>query len=495
MTGWNLAISLSTPPGPDSPLFLQIARAIMDDVRRGRLRPRDELPGSRALAQSLGVHRNTVIAAYRELSAEGWVTTDPARGTFVSSALPDVAPRRFAPAHELRDTISDRVGYALPALPSHAPVAPLALPPGPGVLSLNGGIPDVRLVPTAAIARAYRRALRRGGKALLSYADPRGCPALRVALAEMLSATRGLAAREENILVTRGSQMAIDLAARALLEPGAVVAVEALGYRPAWDALRAAGAVLLPVPLDDGGLRIDALEALIAKEPVRAIYLTPHHQYPTTAVLAPGRRLELLELARRARILVIEDDYDHEFHYDGRPVLPLASADRAGVVVYIGTLSKVLAPGLRIGYLVAPTPVVERVAARRASVDRQGDHAIEWAVAELLEDGEVQRHIRRARRIYRARRDVLTQTLGAQLGGVLSFRAPAGGTALWVQVSRRVDVTAWARRALQKGVAVQAGQQFAFDGRARQDLRLGFAQLDESELREAVRRMTLALRA
>jgi GntR family transcriptional regulator/MocR family aminotransferase len=289
--------------------------------------------------------------------------------------------------------------------------------------------------------------------------------------------------------------MAIDLTARALLEPGAVVAVEALGYRPAWDALRASGADLRPVPLDEGGLRLDALEALVARERVRAIYVTPHHQYPTTVVLAPGRRLELLELARRARILLIEDDYDHEFHYDGRPVLPLASADRGGVVVYVGTLSKVLAPGLRIGYLVAPTPVVERVTARRASVDRQGDHAIEWAVAELLEDGEVQRHIRRARRVYRARREALALALREELGKELTFRAPAGGTALWAHVSAGHDVGAWAKRALAHGVALQTGQEFAFDGRARQYARIGFAQLDEPELREAVRRLRVALRA
>jgi GntR family transcriptional regulator/MocR family aminotransferase len=487
MPGWNLALALSAPDGP---LFLQIARAIMNDVRRGRLRPRDELPGSRALAQSLGVHRNTVLAAYRELSAEGWVTTDPARGTFVSSALPDVAPRRFAPADQAREQISARVGYALPPAESA-----LALPPPPGVLSLNGGIPDVRLVPTAAIARAYRRALRRGGKALLGYADPRGCPELRTALADMLSATRGLAARAENVMVTRGSQLAIDLVCRTLVQPGDVVAVEALGYRPAWEALRGAGAVVKPIALDDDGMRVDALAALVAKETVRAVYVTPHHQYPTTAVLAAGRRLELLDLARRARILIIEDDYDHEFHYDGRPVLPLASADRAGVVVYVGTLSKVLAPGLRIGYLVAPAPVVDRVAARRASVDRQGDHAIEWAVAELLEDGEVQRHTRRARRVYQQRRDVLIAALRAELGEVLTFRAPAGGTALWAHVAPRYDVAGWVERALARGVAMQAAQQFAFDGRARPSVRLGFAQLNDAELREAVRRLRLALRA
>lgn len=486
MGGWSLAIDLSTQD--EGPLFLRIARAVILDVQRGRLRPGDELPGSRALAVSLGVHRNTVLAAYRELSAEGWVTSDPARGTFVSADLPEVAPRRFAPLQP----VSSRVGYALPE-----ETARLVLPPAAGLLSLNGGIPDVRLVPTAAIARAYRRALRRGGKALLGYSDPRGCPELRAAIAQMLSATRGVAAGPSEVMVTRGSQMAIDLVGRTLLHPGSRVAVEALGYRPAWDALRAAGMVLEPVPLDDGGMIVDRLVAL-SDDPrdggLRAVYLTPHHQYPTTAVLTPGRRIALLDLARRKRLLVIEDDYDHEFHYDGRPILPLASADRAGVVVYVGTLSKVLAPGLRVGYLVAPASIVDRVAARRALVDRQGDHAIEWAVAELLDDGEVQRHVRRARRVYAERRDTLCRLLDEHLGDVLTFRSPAGGTALWARVAAGVDVGRWASRALELGVSMQTGQAFAFDGRSRHNVRLGFAQLSATELKEAIVRLASALR-
>jgi GntR family transcriptional regulator/MocR family aminotransferase len=308
----------------------------------------------------------------------------------------------------------------------------------------------------------------------------------------MLSATRGLAVTSDDLLVTRGSQMALHLVARALVSPGDVVAVEGLGYRPAWEAFAAAGATLIPLGVDEEGLRVDSLEKLVRLGPVRAVYVTPHHQYPTTAALAPGRRIALLDLARRARIAIVEDDYDHEFHYDGRPILPLASADDAGVVVYVGTLSKVLAPGVRIGYLAAPRPVLERVLASRTYVDRQGDHAIEWAVAELMDDGEVERHIRRSRREYMSRRGVLAECLTKTFGARLSFREPAGGTALWVRTAPTIDVAAWAKRALEKGVSIQPGQEFAFDGRARPYLRLGFAQLDADELREAVRRMASA---
>jgi GntR family transcriptional regulator/MocR family aminotransferase len=283
------------------------------------------------------------------------------------------------------------------------------------------------------------------------------------------------------------------LVARTLFSPGDVVAVEALGYRPAWEAFRGAGARCVPLPVDEGGLDVAALAELARETRVRAVYVSPHHQYPTTVTLAAGRRLELLELARRARFAILEDDYDHEFHFDGRPVLPLASADRAGVVVYLGTLSKVLAPGLRIGYLVAPRALVERVGARRRYLDRQGDFVVEHAVAELFEDGEIGRHVRRARRAYLERRGVLVEGLRQRFGSVLSFATPAGGTAIWARVAPDVAPEAWAARARARGVVFQTGRVFAYDGRSRPLVRFGFAQASPSEIREALKRLEAAL--
>jgi GntR family transcriptional regulator/MocR family aminotransferase len=483
---WELALSLDG--SADQPTYLRIARAVADDVRRGRLRPGAELPGSRTLADALGVHRNTVLAAYRELAAEGWIETSAARGTFVTGALPDPRPRRFAGKAAPRAAVPARVGFDLgPALD------PLPSRPPKGVLALAGGIPDLRFVPAKALARAYRRALEIEGRGVLDYGDPRGHERLRAALAAMVSALRGLAAGPDQVLVTRGSQMGIDLAARALIAPGDVVAVESFGYRPAWEALRAAGARLVPLPVDGAGLVVDALAELAQRERVRAVYVTPHHQYPTTAVLAPGRRLALLELCRAQRVAILEDDYDHEFHYEGRPVLPLASADDAGVVVYVGTLSKILAPGLRIGFVVAPEPLIARLSMLRALVDRQGDRAVERAVAELLEDGEVQRHARRAKRIYQGRREALAAALAKHLGAALAFTLPSGGMAVWAKAADGIDVDAWAERALAHGVAFQTAKRFAFDGRRRPFVRLGFAALTEKEIGEAVRRMAAAL--
>ena len=488
MTTWEQTFALAG--GEGLPLFLRIARAIADDVRRGRLKPGAALPSSRGLSGSLGVHRNTVLAAYSELIAEGWVETKRRGGTYVSSSLPDERPRRFARQAVTRAAIPARPGFdlATPLEPAEI-VTPLLA----GTISLAGGAPDVRLAPAAALARAYRRALRpASARSVLAYGDERGLPRLRRALASMLSPLRGLAADEHSVMVTRGSQMALDLTARALIAPGDVVAVESFGYRPAWNALRAAGARLVPIAVDGDGLRVDELAALVTRERVRAVYVTPHHQFPTTVTLAPGRRLQLLDLARSHRLAIIEDDYDFEFHYDGRPVLPLASADASGQVVYIGTLSKLLAPGLRVGFVVAPPALVERLALLRRAIDRQGDQAVESAVAELIEEGELARHARRARLAYHARRDALIEALAAQpaLASGLEIVVPSGGMALWARAA--IDVDAWAERAVKELVAITTARRYSFDGRSRPFVRLGYAGHDERELREAARRLAAA---
>lgn len=469
------------------PPFLQIARSLAADIQRGRLRPGDLLPGSRRLAASLRVHRNTVLAALAELMAEGWLETTPGRGTFVTRAIVHPRSRAFSRRLGLPQKPS-QVPFALPGAPEA--YRPPSLPRG--TLNLSSGAPDVRLVPARLIGRAYRRVLGLRGADLLGYGDPEGHAALRSALASMLASTRGLSVGPGDVLITRGSQMALMLAARALLRPGDTVAVEGLGYRPAWEAFRAAGATVVPVAIDRDGISIEALKRLASRTTLRAVYVTPHHQYPTTVTLKAARRLALLTLARARRIVIIEDDYDHEFHYDGRPVLPLASADHSGLVVYIGTLSKILAPGLRIGYIVAPPAVLRSVSAIRSLLDIQGDQATEAAVATLIEDGELQRHVARVRRVYANRREILTKSLRRFLGDGVELTLPPGGMALWVRLRMSVDVEAWARRSVQHGVSWYTGRRYAFDGQPKPFARLSFAALDERELPEAVRRMAAA---
>ncbi|HUJ63603.1 MAG TPA: PLP-dependent aminotransferase family protein [Kofleriaceae bacterium] len=459
-------------------LFARLAAAIAGDIQRGRLRAGDRLPSTRAVARQLGINRNTAVAAYDELAAQGWIVTAGPAGTRVAAELPDRAPRRagFARDHG----VARRPGYELAPVASFHP--PGVTPPGVRFL-LSAGVPDPRLFPRVALARAYRRALAAPrSNAALDYAEPYGTPRLREAIAALVRTTRAIPAAAENVMITRGSQLALDLVARALVRPGAVAAVEELGYRPAWRALETAGARLAATPLDGSGLVVDALAPR-----VRCVYLTSHHQYPTTVLLSQPRRAALLARARRERFAIVEDDYDHEFHFDGRPVAPLASADRDGSVIYIGTLSKILAPGLRLGFVIAPEPVIAALGALRTAIDRQGDQVLEHAVAELLEDGELMRHVRKARRIYAQRRAAFAAMLERELGGALDFALPAGGVTLWARVAGDIDLPAWQRRARGRGVVFATAADLALDAKPRPFMRLAFARYEPRELAEAVR--------
>jgi GntR family transcriptional regulator/MocR family aminotransferase len=466
-------------PDPAIPvaLFAQIANAIADHIRGGQLARGDVLPGSRSLARDLGVDRDTVIAAYTDLEAQGFITSVPRTGTVVADLPRSVRARRG---------LARQVGFAL----DPGPPSLLTRPEPANAIMLAAGVPDLRLVPSELIARAYRRAIRRSPRAVLGYSnDVIGHVRLRTALARVVRDARGIAASADDVMITRGSQMALDLVARAVVRPGDVVCVEALGYRPAWTALERAGARLIGVPVDAGGIDVDALAAICERTEVRMLYVTPHHQYPTTAVLTAGRRVQLLALARKHRIAVLEDDFDHEFHYEGRPVLPLASMDPDGVVVYIGTLSKILAPGLRLGFVVAPRALIDRLARERFLVDRQGDQALELAIAELIEDDELGRHTRKMRRIYHARRDALASALREHLGDRLVFHIPTGGIALWAEVAPPLDVDRWCKRAFDLGVVFQPGGAFCLAPRRLAAARFGYGASTEAELRTAVRRL------
>ncbi len=475
---WDLQIALekSSP----IPAWQQIANSLIDAIRRGRLPPGTALPGTRDMAARVGVNRKTVQQAYDELVAQGWLTAELTRGTFVSSLLPVVEP----------EPVAAPAGQSALALRGQAPDLPVILT---GKMVFDDGAPDTRLMPAEFFARAYRREMLAASRAnRLGYGDPCGSAALRTAVAEMLRADRGLECGPENVCITRGSQMGIFLATRLLAGPGDAVAIECLSYPPAREAFLAAGARVLSIPIDEHGMVVDALEALCRREPLRAIYVTPHHQFPTTSVLPQQRRIQLLALAEHYGFAVVEDDYDHEFHFAHRPMLPLASAHGFGRLMYIGSLSKLLAPSLRIGYLVAAPTAVARAGTEICLIDRQGDPATEAAAAEMMTSGALKSHTRKVVRIYAQRRDVLAQLLTEAFGDAVSFVVPPGGLALWVNFAPDVDVPALAARAAALGLGITPGQKFATNGFTTNGVRLGFGSMDERELAEAVKRLKKA---
>jgi GntR family transcriptional regulator / MocR family aminotransferase len=479
MRNWSFTVTLDRKR--EQPLYLQLADAISEDIRRGRLKPGECLPGTRELAGLLGVNRNTVVAGYAELQAEGLIESRARGRTFVAES-------------------NNRVTRLLPAsknVPTFPLDPPQDLPSGPmikpGMLTLAYGWPDVRHLPMDALTRAFRRAVSPRARTLLTQSDAGGHKRLREELAIMLSRTRGLAATPQDIVITRGIEQGIDLVARALIRPGDVVVIEAFGYPPAWRSLKQAGAQLVPVPVDEKGLDVDALEAVLATRRIRAVFLTPHHQFPTTTVMAPERRARLGQLAIRHQFAIIEDDYDYELHYDGDPVLPLAAGPARSNVIYIGTLAILLAPTVSTGFIVAPPAVCSHLINLRAYCDRQGDAAIECAIAELFEDGELQRHVRRMRRMYATRRDAFVAALRRHLGASIQFAIPQGGLAVWARIDDAVDVARWREACEREGVVIGDARSFDYRGGDTSHLRLAFGFHDVEELEDAVRCMARAL--
>lgn len=472
-----------------TPLYMQVIHALIHEIQRGRLLPGASLPSSRELAEMLGVNRKTIVLAYDDLIAQGWLTALGTRGTIVSRSLPEVGAR-LAQAR-LGETMPSRAAVAQYPFKS-APPAPAAMTAQ--WLKLDEGSPDGRLFPADVLARTYRTAIYRASREnRLLYADPRGSLLLREAIATMLRTQRGVMATAENICITRGSQMGVFLAARTLVRPGDTVLVEALTYQPAVAAFRECGAQVVPVGLDQQGVKVDDVERMCRAHRVCAIFLTPHHQFPTTVALQPDRRLRLLELARQFAFAVIEDDYDHEFHFESQPLLPMASY-AADQVIYVGSLSKLLLPALRIGYVVAPGKVVDALAQEVMLLDSMGNVLTEEAVANLLDTGEVRRRARMATKVYARRRTAFAAMLADELGGLADFDVPDGGLAFWLRFHDQDLLDRIEAGAPSQQLWVAPSQSFVAQPGAARGLRLGFASLNEPEAREAIRRLRAASR-
>ncbi len=474
---WQIGLSERIDSTKAGPLYMQIIQAVIRDIQSGRLASGVYLPSSRELAKRLGVNRKTVVLAYEDLIAQGWLTSAGTRGTRVAANLPEAGPGA-EPPHDGANSATE-IGYALVPPPKY----PLALSSGPG-LKIDEGTPDGRLFPPELLVRAFRAATHNASRNnRLQYRDPRGSEALRAAIANMLKMQRGLAVTPENICITRGSQNGIFLAGMALLRPGDAVIVEDLTYEPAKAAFKALGARIVPVGLDEDGMNMDDVERVCRKHQVRAVFVTPHHQFPTTVALRPDRRLRLIELARAYGFAMIEDDYDHEFHFQSQPLLPIA-AYALEQTLYVGSLSKLLLPALRIGYVAAPVVTIKALAHMVSLSDGMGNSLMENTAALLIENGELRRHARKARQIYAMRRTSFAQRLDEELGDRAYYRMPDGGLAFWVRF--RGDLDRIEEKARAAGLRFAASRSFMSRASAPRGLRIGFASLDEREAETAV---------
>jgi GntR family transcriptional regulator / MocR family aminotransferase len=481
--------------GPDGPLGQQVYQSLRRAILGGAAAPGTRLPSTRALARDLSVSRNTVLLAYDQLLAEGYLEGRRGSGTYVARALPDamLAPpavrrRRAEPLATARPRLS---GYGR-RVASLGDV--LVGAPGSGLpYDFRYGVPSVDDFPHARWRRLIGRRARVASPTSMGYGPTAGDPRLRAELAAYLGRARGVVSDAEQIVVVNGSQQALDLAARVLLEPDDRVVIEEPHYQGARRVFVAAGARLVPGPVDGEGLDVSRLPREAAR--ARLVYVTPSHQFPLGAIMSLARRLALLEWARRVGAYVVEDDYDSEYRYEGRPVEAVQALDARGQVIYVGTLSKVLFPALRVGYLVLPPPLVEPVRAAKWLTDRHTPTLEQEVLADFIHEGDFERHLRRSRTRNAARRAALLDALATHLGGRAEVAGANAGVHLvvWLSGLRGRSVEPLVARAAADGVGIYPIAPYYLRAPQRHGLILGYASLDERAIREGIRRLRVAL--
>lgn len=455
-------------------LHQKVSQGIIDLITKGILASGQKLPTVNRLSENLGVHRLTVLRALEELEAEGWINKQEKRGCFVNEDLP--VYRLHTPSATHPFSISEM----------HFPEVNIKpLKQDYTRLSFNDGYPDHRFIPHRELARAYSTILRQTpGKELLLYHDLAGYAPLLIRLQAYLQNTRSINFEQRKIMITRGSTMGLFLAVKTILQPGDTVAMGKPGYHFMQETFTACGLKVIPLGIDDRGLIVDDLIAILKKHRVKMVYVTPHHHHPTAVSMPAERRLQLLGLAKEHGFIILEDDYDFDFHYDKSPTLPIISLDPQAPVIYCGGFSKSLSPALRIGFLAGPPALVENACRWRKLIDRQGDTVQEATFELLLKEGTVEKAIRKARKAYRQRRDHAYTLLQTKVPELFEMQKPQGGLAFWARVNSEVDYPLLRERTLQKGLHLVPGTNYIVNGKAH--TRLGFASMTEDEMEEAV---------
>src|SRR6266700_1781704 len=480
-----------------APLYRQLYERLRDFILAGQLEAGTRLPSTRVLASSLGVSRTTTALAYEQLLLEGYIESGVGDATRVARLQPEQQCQESRNAQDLdaMDTsvtspaVLARRGQLLINMPY--PEEFYAIQGSRGTSLFLVGQPDITSFPYETWARLVARHARQSLQTVSLYQNVQGYAPLRQAIATHIGMTRGVHCSPEQIILTTGAQGALDLIARVLLDPGDPAWIEDPGYSGARGALLAAGAQLAAVPVDGEGLDIDAGRQLCPE--ARLAIVTPSHQFPTGVTMNLSRRLALLEWSREAHAWIVEDDYDSEYRFSGRPLEALHGLDRAGRVLYIGTFSKILFPSLRLGYLVAPPELLTGLIATQRLISVHLPLLEQLALADFMAQGYFARHIRTMRQLYKERRNALVDALARELGTRLEVTVPEAGMHLVVWLPKGMSAQAVARRAAASGLHILPISHFSPRSLQRDGLVLGFASASPQELRAGVQMLSLAL--
>ena len=460
---WLLLLDIYQEKG--EPLYIRIVNGIISAIKKGRLKQGEVLPGSRQMSAIMKVNRNTITKAYEILISEGWLVSKDRKGTFVSEHL------HLTSAINNNMLISDLKEQNKKV----------------GSIVFDTGLPDPLFTPIDEIARAYRRIFRIKSKQnILDSGNEYGYDKFRIAVSQMLNLNKGMNTSAKEICITRGSQMAFFLTAHCLLNAGDVVLIENPGYRPAWDAFEHAKAKLIPVKVEKDGIDVEMVKSILSQTTVKAIYITPHQQFPTTVTLSLSKRLELIRLSNSYGFTIIEDDYDSDFYFGKRPKTPVCSHKELDNFVYISTLSKLISPVIRIGYLYCNINLLRRIGKLRKTVDTQSDGIMEQAILELIDSGDIRRHKKNVINHYLQKRDTFTGLLYNYLGDKVTFQVPDGGLAFWLSSPTNTDLFKIQNIALSKGLFFHSPERFSFSEPIN-GIRIGYASLTEYNMERGLK--------
>lgn len=465
----------------ETSIFMQIANQLINAIQRGFLPYGTKLPGTRAFSDILDIHRNTAVAVYDELSAQGWVESLPNKGTFIIGENKEKPVRVKDFEKNSLQNYPEATGFSFKT----SNILDNPFEHSDCEYAFNDGVPDIRLTQIGQHSRFYSSILKRkSNEKMLGHYNHDGSEFFKEHLSHYLNLSRGLPISKNNLLITRSTEMSIYIVSEILLSEGDTVLVGALSYFSVNMIFQKSGVHILSLPIDEEGIIVEHVREACKKRQIRMLYLTPHHHYPTTVALSAQRRLELLDLAHEYGFIILEDDYDYEFHYDKSPILPLASADTKGMVIYIGSFGKSLAPGFRTGFIVAPENLMSEMRKYLGIIDRQGDILMERALGEMIEEGEIHRYLKKSLKVYQERRNYFAELLTENLDEFIQFQKPSGGLAFWLEWKAPVNLMQLSRNCARNNLFIP--KTLLYQTKDLTAMRLGFGNLNFEEMEKSI---------
>tara|TARA_R110002049_G_scaffold280865_2_gene460293 strand:- start:43 stop:1539 length:1497 start_codon:yes stop_codon:yes gene_type:complete len=471
-----------------TPVYIQAAQQIINAIQRGYLTEGTWLPGTRTFSQLFSINRNTVVAVYDELASQGWVDIIPNKGTCVlvpeqKTVAIKGTSQRIDQVHEYSRT----TGFPFQASLNLASTDEQ----NQKKYSINDGQPDLRLHPTHQFSKWYSASMKRKSlipkwnqMALSSYS------AFEIQLCNYLNATRGFHIKSHNLMSTRSTEMSLYIVSQLLLHPSDTVLVGSLSNYAANMIFQQAGAIIRTIPIDDDGIDVEYIRKHFIKHAIRCIYVCAHRHYPTTRALSAERRLQLMQLAKDYQFAIIEDDFDYDFQFDGSAMLPMASSDANGIIIYLGKLGQSLFPSFQTGFVIAPENLISEAKNYLRILDRQGDLIQEQMLSELIYEGEIHRLIKKNIIIYKQRRDFLSECLSKHFKQHVFWEKPSGGLALWLRFEPKISLVKLAEQAQRNDLFLP--KTILYQDKNTCCIRFGFGDLNEEEIEIIVKKLRAA---